>query len=297
MQAFVFCIARNKPRNKRAVFRISITCRDTVMSWIDSALNFMGKSWLGTLLGILGLVVALATYLWTRKRTSLSFVHLGEHLLGSASDTLPPAIVVQYDGISIPRLTKSILILWNSGENTVVGSDIATKDPLRFEVGDDGQILSISVLKTSRSVNDFNLNPYGKKRKNEAEFGFDFLDANDGVVVEILHTSTDRRPRVKGTLKGLPRGFRNLGRFTRPKPQKNSFKGKWASFVIRFMPLFVFAGGFLASIYEPQPSFLANPDTRIFFYSSFGVFVGMWANDRFWSRRRYPKGLHTEALE
>lgn len=207
------------------------------MSWIDNALSLMGQAWLATLLAIVGLVVALVTYLWTRKRTSLSYVHLGEHLLGSASDALPPEIVVQYDGISIPRLTKSLLILWNSGENTVNGADIAAKDPLRFEVGDDGHILSISVLKTNRSVNDFSLIPYQNQRLNEAKFHFDFLDTNDGVVVEVLHTSTDRRPRIKGTLKGLPRGFRNLGRFTRPKPQKNTAKGNLISIGFSALPI------------------------------------------------------------
>lgn len=100
------------------------------MSWIDYAQGLLEKSWLGTLLGITGIVIAVLTYLWTRRRTSLAYVYLGEHLLGSASDALPPEIVVQYNGISIPRLTKSILILWNSGENTINGEDIVAKDPL-----------------------------------------------------------------------------------------------------------------------------------------------------------------------
>jgi hypothetical protein len=264
------------------------------MSWIDGVLSFMGKSWLGTVLGILGLVVALATYLWTRKRTSLSFVHLGEHLLGSASDALPPAIVVQYEGISIPRLTKSVLILWNSGENTVMGADIAAKDPLRFEIGDDGQILSISVLKTSRSVNDFSLLPAGE-RMNEAEFNFDFLDTSDGVVVEILHTSTDRRPRVRGTLKGLPQGFRNLGRYTRPKPQKKTI---YLDLRRKLLAVVAASVVLIAPFYEWIHSFLTNPgDIGIFFFSFLGTAFGMWANEKFWTRRKYPKSLYTDALE
>jgi|GEM_PF-6118133 len=51
MQAFVFCIARNKPRNKRA-FRVTIAW-EIGKSWIDNALSLMGKSWLGTPLAIL----------------------------------------------------------------------------------------------------------------------------------------------------------------------------------------------------------------------------------------------------
>ncbi|MDF9904525.1 UNVERIFIED_ORG: hypothetical protein OKW15_002481 [Pseudomonas reinekei] len=266
------------------------------MSWVDYAQSLLEKSWLGTLLGIAGIVFGLLTYFWTRKRTSLGYVHRGEHLLGSASDALPPAIVVQYNGISIPRLTKSVLIFWNSGENTVLGSDIVAKDPLRFHVGDDGQILSISVLKAGRPVNDFALiSP--RKVMNEAEFTFNFLDANDGVVVEILHTSTDRQPRIKGTLRGLPQGFRNFGQFTRPKPQKNQ-PGKLRSIGSNLFPVAVTLAGFLTAIYGPRPAFFANPaDMGLFFYAFLGAFGGMWLNNRFWTRRRYPKSLNTEALE
>nr|BFD39072.1 hypothetical protein FFPRI1PSEUD_05710 [Pseudomonas sp. FFPRI_1] len=267
------------------------------MSWIDYAQGLLDKSWLGTLLGIAGIVFAVLTYLWTRRRTSLAYVYLGEHLLGSASDALPPEIVVQYDGISIPRLTKSILIFWNSGENTVSGEDIVDKDPLRFHVGDDGQILSISVLKSSRAVNDFSFRALPDHNLNEIGFTFNFLDENDGVVVEILHTSTDRKPRIKGTLKGLPQGFRNLGQFTRPKPQKIK-PGKLRSLAWSLSPAVMVVGGFLAAVYGPRPPFFpTNPDTGLFFYSFLGAFVGMWLNNKFWTRRKYPKSLHTEALE
>lgn len=154
----------------------------------------------------------------------MAYVHLGEHLLGSAADTLPPLINVLYDGISIPRLTKTLVIIWNNGENTINGADIVPKDPLRLQVGSDGEILSISLLKTSRAVTDFQIASGESAATNEAVLKFDFFDANDGVVVEILHTSTDRQPRISGTLRGLPQGFTNLGQFTRPKPQKRSRK-------------------------------------------------------------------------
>ncbi|WP_321863405.1 hypothetical protein [Pseudomonas paraveronii] len=266
------------------------------MSWIDYAQSLLDKSWLGTLLGIAGIVFGVLTYLWTRKRTSLAYVHLGEHLLGSASDALPQQIVVQYNGISIPRLTKSIVILWNNGENTVNGEDIVAKDPLRFHVGDDGQILSILILKSSRAVNDFSFLSTPSAKANEEVFTFNFLDANDGVVVEILHTSTDRKPRIKGTLKGLPQGFRNLGQFIRPKPQKSK-PGKLQPLGSILLPIGVALTGFLTAVYGPRPWFLANSDTGLLVYSFLGVVVGMWLNNRFWTRRKYPKSLHTEALE
>jgi hypothetical protein len=235
-------------------------------------------------------------YFMTRRRTSVGYAHLGEHLLGSASDALPSGIVVQYNGLSIPRLTKSVLIFWNSGESTVLGSDIVDKDPLRFCVGADGQILSISVLKAGRPVNDFALlSP--RKELNEAEFTFNFLDANDGVVVEILHTSTDRQPRIKGTLRGLPKGFRNFGQFTRPKPQKKKRSGPLSAItaVVFSVPVFACAS-FLFALYGPRPEGI-SPSTFDGLMGGLGGVAGMAVINTWATRRKYPKSLHLEALE
>jgi hypothetical protein len=299
MQALCFCAKRNKRRNKHAILHVISTNRDLVMSSIETALSFLDQ---GRVSLIVGILVAGVTFLWSRKRTSLAYVHLGEHLLGSASDALPSAIVVQYDGISIPRLTKTILIIWNSGENTVSGSDIVDKDPLRLKIGDDGRILSISVLKTSRTVNDFRIRTASNDATNEAPFTFDFLDANDGVAVEVLHTSADRKPSVNGTMRGLPRGFRNLGKFTRPKPQKKNRSGPlFTVFKVASSPFILVCVGLLFALYGPHPTFLVELTRDSSFFTGLmgglGGFFGMWIINSWATRRRYPKSLHLETLE
>lgn len=267
------------------------------MSWFDNAQSLMDKTWLGSLLGIVSFIAAIIFYFWPRKQTRLSYVHLGEHVLGSASDTLPSAIVVQYNGISIPRLTKSILIFWNSGENTVKGEDIVAKDPLRVHVGDDGQILSAVILKSSRAVNDFSILKTPDIAANEITFDFSFLDKDDGAVVEILHTSTDRKPRIRGTLKGLPQGFRNLGQFTRPKPQKNKTGALLSTFTTSLFPALVFSSAaFLFAMYFPRPEII-SAGTFNGLMGALGGFSSAWLGHAWTTRRRYPKSLHLEALE
>ncbi|MNJ38034.1 hypothetical protein D3C77_328720 [compost metagenome] len=269
------------------------------MSLIDLMKEFLAQSWLGTTLTIVFFGVGTLYHLWSRRRTKLTYVYLGEHLLGGVSDSLPAEIVVQYNGLSIPRLTKTTMIIWNSGENTVHGSDIAAKDPLRLQVGNDGKILSVEILKISREVNEFKTAP--GSALNESLFKFDFLDPNDGAVIEILHTSTDRKPRIKGTLKGLPKGFSNLGQFTRPKPQKKTNKG-FLSTVARVMfslPV-VAVLGFICAIYGPRIPMLESQFSPSFFASVFGAlggFVGMGILNSWATRRKYPRSLHLELLE
>ncbi len=271
------------------------------MPWIDEALRVLGLGWIGGLLGIGGLIFGYVTYVRSRRRTKMAYVHLGEHLLGSASDTLPPLIDVLYDGIAIPRLTKTLVIIWNNGENTIASADIVDKDPLRLQVGTDGEILSVSLLKKSRAVNDVQIAYEESASANEAMLTFDFLDANDGVVVEILHTSTDRKPRISGTLRGLPRGFTNLGQFTRPKPQKKVRKERVSKAVFAVTTILFVAAGFWTAIYDSQ---LPTPDISARLTTGSSALIGalagvicMWALTAFTSRRRYPKSLHLEALE
>jgi len=268
------------------------------VTWVDDALRVLGLGWLGSLLGIGGLVVGFLFYIWSRKRTRMDYVHLGEHLLGSTTDSLPPEIVVQYNGTSIPRLTKTVLVVWNSGENTVVGQDIVSRDPLRFRVGKDGKILSISIQKTSRAVNDFNIRQAFDDPLNEAQFGFDFLDPKDGAVIEILHTSTNRKPSIVGTMRGLPQGFRNSGQFTSPKPRGKKKAGPLSALVrVVLSPAFFLLAGFLYAIYTSGPEPLT--DNRAFNTTMGGMFgfAAMWALNYFTTRRRYPKSLNLETLE
>lgn len=268
------------------------------MSWIDAAFSFLEKAWLGTLVGIIGLIAGIVAYLWSRRRTSLGYVHLGEHVLGGVSDKLPSAIQVQYNGISIPPLTKSVLILWNNGENTVLGKDIVARDPLRLVVGDDGEILSASVLKATREFNDFKILKKPENAPNEVEFTFDYLDTNDGVVVEVLHTSTSRKPMVRGTMRGIPKGVRNMGQFTRPKPQKKKRSGPVAAAVaVLSHPYALACAGFLFAVYGPRPTFLSDPKLYTGVMGGMGGFFGMWVFTTWSARRRYPKSLHLESLE
>lgn len=271
------------------------------MPGIDEALRVLGLGWISGLLGIGGLIFGYVSYVRSRRRTKMAYVHLGEHLLGSTADSLPPLIDVLYDGIAIPRLTKTLVIIWNNGENTIDGADIVPKDPLRLQVGADGEILSVSLLKTSRAVTDIRIAYAESTEANEALLEFDFLDANDGVVVEILHTSTDRQPRISGTVRGLPTGFTNLGQFTRPKPQKKIRKDLTSKVAFAIALVSVTATGFLTAIFNNQlsiddiPARLSSASSAII--GALVGFIGMWAINAFASRRRYPKSLHLEALE
>lgn len=277
------------------------------MAWIESTLSFLSPGWVGSLIGLAGLLAALIAYLSSRKRTSLSFAYLGEHLLGSESASLPQGITVQYYGADIPRLTRSIVVLWNSGENTILGSDVVEADPLRFCVGTDGELLSTSVLKATRSVNDFKIKSPSPHAPNEAVVEFNYFDSGDGVVIEILHTSESRQPDTKGTLRGLPNGLRSVGRMTRtPSALKRAGPSRLIAILAprltTWVPIF-FGGFFMLTGMFASPETLNTVMTFNLQQSNNavilmgGVYLIMGLVSLYLFRRKHPKSLHVEALE
>jgi hypothetical protein len=265
---------------------------------MQNFLDALSPGWIGTLIGIIGLIIALATYLLTRKRTILSYGTQGISLIGTSDAKLSGDLTVQYKGIDVPRLTKSIIVFWNEGENTINSDDIVPTDLLYIDVGKNSKILSISTAKSSRLVtqiecqNDVNDN-------SKARLNFEFLDPQDGGVIEVLHTGENKIIKLSGTIKGLPSGIKNHGMIISMLP---SVKLPYLNANINIFGFIFILIGTLVILANFYPN-VADIDTKIssffpkfsyvtkgFFIIIFGIFI-TW-----FFRRRYPKALHVEEL-
>jgi hypothetical protein len=119
------------------------------------------------------------------------------------SSTTPEEIEIIYKGNKVNRVIRTIVILWNSGNKTIFGSNIVEKDPLRIEVSPDEEIIAYNIVKKTNDVNEITLEKNGK---NSLNIKFNYLDANDGATIEIFHTDDELFPDIKGTIIGLPNG-------------------------------------------------------------------------------------------
>ena len=184
---------------------------------LNEILDYLAPGWVGSLIGLIGIAAAGITYVLSRQRAIISYRTRGVRLLGHAESKLPDEVTVLYRGKDIPRLTRSVVVLWNDGEKTVLGVDIVSEDPIRVDVGDDGSVVACTVLTTTRSVLQVTCQQ-SKECAQTANISFSFLDPKDGLVVEILHTGKERYPKVKGTIRGMPQGLNYRGRSLSLKP-------------------------------------------------------------------------------
>jgi hypothetical protein len=106
-----------------------------------------------------------------------------------------------YGGQPVKNLTVTKLLFWNAGRETITGADVARADPLGIHVS-DCEILDAKILRAKNPVNCFKLDWAGDP--SFAELRFDYVDRDEGVVIQVLHTAkTGRDVRLVGTVMGV----------------------------------------------------------------------------------------------
>ena len=155
--------------------------------------------WLGFAVGVIGLALA---WKWRPRPPRPVFQSQGFKIIESGGiKSFDEGIEVTYKGQPVPLLTSSIVVFWNDGLGPIKKDDIVDTDPIRCYVRDGAKMLRTTV----RSVSDENIGfkkIEREERPNEVELKFDHLNAGDGVVLEILHTSDELRPKVAGSIIG-----------------------------------------------------------------------------------------------
>ena len=186
--------------------------------------HFLNQGWVGAIVGIVGTVVGLVSLLlYRRSQISGVIAYQSEDwsMIGASTSIFPPGAEVRYRGTAVPRITSSIVWVWNAGKKTVRGSDIVERDPLQLRFG--GEILNVRTRTVSREVVNFAVDTptdSSEETRRTIYLSFEFLDPGDGAVLEVLHTGSDETPKFTGTIVGLPKGPQHWGSSTPYNPTR-----------------------------------------------------------------------------
>ncbi|MBD9531258.1 hypothetical protein [Comamonas terrigena] len=239
----------------------------------------------------------MGTYFLTRQRTVFCYAQSGERLLGLAEAGLPKDVTVQHQGANIPRLTRTLIAFWNNGEKSIVGDDIVATDRLRVRFPDGSQVLAATVVKQTRDVCQVEASQtLGKPA--EVALSFAFLDADDGAIVEILHTSEKSHGKIFGTIKGLPKGLREVA--TVGDRSSSSAKTMLTALMSpRKFALIVVVAGFLAFAWG---AYALHSDLGSSGWAQFATVGGLFYMTigflmLFLMRQKHPKALHMKEFD
>jgi hypothetical protein len=189
------------------------------MEWIRDSLN---PGWVGSMIGIVGVIIALVIYRASLIGASPVYQRRSLRLIGPDAKTLHEGVEIRFKGEPIERLTKTLMVFWNSGRTLIRGSDVVDIDPIRCDFSVGSRILEVRVVKRNRATNKFDAQ-VDQNLPHRAIVDFDYLDPGDGAVLEMLHTDLKRYPEVKGTIRGVPSGIVDWGPIPQPLNRRLPF--------------------------------------------------------------------------
>lgn len=271
--------------------------------------SFVSQPWLGTVLGVVGLVAAVFFFLRSRRVTRLAYQVDSYTLLGVDSSILPSALEIRFSGQSVPRITASRVVVWNAGNTTVVGSDVVESDPLRLELDGEGSILQASIACATRKANDLRLDA-GEKGSSVLVLPFDFLDPEDGAHLRVLHSGGRNALRLTGTIRGMRSGPVYYGR-TEVVPVSSRAlpwpirvgRSRFTVYVLLAFGVAMMALGLLSPVlYDASPTWFkrlndvpsswTQPESPVWFFVILGaVYAALPVSILWLRRRRYPASL------
>jgi hypothetical protein len=155
----------------------------------------------GTVMTVIG--VYLSSKGWKRKRPR--YVILSNNIFCGLEHTVPD-VEVKFAGYGSPvkSLTVTKIAFWNAGTETINRQDVVKENPLSLRAKSGVVILSVSVIE--RTI-PFNKLECGLNReRTEATITFDYLDHNEGALIQVFHSGTGNDDiELRGTIKGARR--------------------------------------------------------------------------------------------
>lgn len=278
---------------------------------METVLALLSQEWFKIFIGTLfGAVISfLITYFFYRKsqiRPSLSYQMQSFKIIEKSKQILPKEVKIFFGDNAVPRLTKTEVVLWNSGRTTFRENDIVVGDPLRLEFHKNTQILQARVTKSNRDANQFT-SVIRANSPNVVDFNFNYLDPGDGVVIEILHTDKELYHKIEGTMRGLPKGAQDWGYiylspFYNTKAKYKSLQSFIRLVTILFSIISIFLGSILAGL--TKGSILIKPPAGKIPLLIFGVcflilgplYIIVLLINIWFSRKRFPKSLMTKDI-
>lgn len=160
---------------------------------------------IGAALAILAIVVGAILAWWFARGPQLVMQVSGSTLVSTPSDH---RVTVLYKDLAVPRVTQSLVWIWREGRGTIKGADIVSADPVVLHVPKGDQVLDAAVLAQSRDTNGVCVAVEPGERPSGVKVSFDYLDARQGAVIEILHTGeAPDTIEPTGTVMGVPKGI------------------------------------------------------------------------------------------
>ena len=138
------------------------------------------------LIGFLGIVSSIYFYIKSIKKRvpiyairTINFVNIKKENIND--------LVIIFKGEEVQNFSISKIAFWNQGKETINQTDVAKKNPIKLTLNNEYHFLDAQILYQKNPANDFEINISNDKKS--LNFNFDYLDQNEGIVIQVFHTA------------------------------------------------------------------------------------------------------------
>lgn len=146
---------------------------------------------------ILSFLFAIYTWLVEKKREEISIDYYTNEMIKRGRSSID-GLDIKYKGRDINDLSSTIYYIWNSGNIVIDKRDVVESRPLKI-ISQKGTILDVRILAQSDISNAFEVKNISA---SEVEIAFDYMDGNEGVKLQVLHTGENKELSVDVKIKG-----------------------------------------------------------------------------------------------
>ena len=147
---------------------------------------------------VVSLPLGLYSIVKGKKYKAFSFSHISNSIVRNG-EKLIPQIKFTFNNLEIHNLTVTKVAIWSSGNEVINSADIVVGKELNVIVPDGVEILSAEIIGKSDETNQFSL---VKMDPQVASLAFNYVEKNDGIVVQVIHTGFSDDISVSCKIKG-----------------------------------------------------------------------------------------------
>lgn len=144
-------------------------------------------------------VVSIYLFLRSKKEKKPMFCIRSINLIGDLYNKIG-GLEIFYKDKPVSNVFSTNVAFWNNGGEVLNKNDISQTEQLRV-VFPKGKILDKEIVTTTSNSTNFEIE---QRNENEVILSFDFLEKNEGAVVNLLHTSKSLKDvKFIGKIKGV----------------------------------------------------------------------------------------------
>jgi hypothetical protein len=151
-----------------------------------------------SLLAILGVVLTIIFAIKGKKVRKISQYRSTYKIIRNINSELNDLEIKWKDDL-IDNLSITKMTIWNDGNIKLEEDDFASSEHLAIEAIKDCKMLNASILLAPEKTNTFNIDLI--LELNKMFINFEYMDAKDGVVIQIVHTGSANNLRLVGKIK------------------------------------------------------------------------------------------------